>query len=485
MALIAFNLVAVGSLHAQFPAFPPVTVTSLQDRDQMLSQLGLLFPSLPEKTADPHKPAGAYPRDPKNISGDWTDSLGMGNTITVSGWGLWNNYSDRWAGLFPGRDSSRIGSYSPIDLLKMNNGQTITTENDWWTKRRPEIYKEVTEEFWGVIPPDSILPNVTWSVVTTMGGTESSAYIQKTITGSMDISRYPAVRNRPVISAILRTPVNAPQSVPVMIVIGNPFWTPIDTYWGYCHPNGWGACIFDCGLLQPDNGAGLTSYLIGLCNKGNWRKPADWGTLGAWSWGVSKLIDYFQTDSTVNANQIGVTGHSRWGKAALVAMAYEPRLAIAFPSCGGSLGTKMNRRHWGQDMENSSWEREYHWMAGAFLKWGGSLTPGTYLPRKIELCPVDAHSLLSLCAPRPVFMNGGQGDTWTDPYGIFLTAIGATPVYQLLGKQGLVPSAAKPLVDVAYISGDIGYRYHHEGHTDAPDWPAFFQFASHHFLISK
>jgi hypothetical protein len=138
----------------------------------------------------------------------------------------------------------------------------------------------------------------------------------------------------------------------------------------------------------------------------------------------------------------------------------------------------MNRRHWGQDLENSSWDQEYHWVAGNFFKWMGELNSGSYLPRRIELCPVDAHSLLSLCAPRPVFLNAGNQDSWTDPYGIYLTGVGATPVYQLLGKQGLIMPDAKPRIDVEYIAGDIAYRYHNGGHTDAPDWPAFWRFAS-------
>lgn len=236
-------------------------------------------------------------------------------------------------------------------------------------------------------------------------------------------------------------------------------------------------CIFDPSFLQPDNGAGLTSYLIGLVNQGNWRKPTDWGALAAWSWGVSRLVDYFATDPDVDVNKIGVSGHSRYGKAAIVAMAYDQRLAIAFPSCAGSLGTKMNRRHWGQDLENSGWDQEYHWMAGNFFKWMGPLNTESYMPRKIENCPVDAHSLLSLCAPRPVFINGGNQDSWTDPYGMYLACVGATPVYELLGKKGIIMPDAKPQLDVGYISGDIAYRYHNGGHTDAPDWPAFFQFA--------
>jgi hypothetical protein len=471
VGLIAVSFTATVTVNAQFPSFPPDNVTNTMDRDQMMWQLGLSFPALPPKLQDPNAPPSSWPSNASDPEGNWTD--GAGHTITRSGYGLWSNYDDVTQGFFPGPESLRVGSYSPINLLRMNDGTVITTPDQWWTMRRPEVFNDVQNQLWGVIPPNSILPAVSWSVVTSSGGSGSSAYIQKVITGTIDISRYPAVRNRPSISATLRTPVNAAGRVPVMVVIGA-FST--DTYWNYCYPNGWGVCTFSPGALQPDNGAGLSSYLIGLVNQGNWRKPNDWGTLGAWSWGVSRLLDYFGTDASVDTTRVGVTGHSRFGKAALVAMAYEPRLAIAFPSCGGSLGTKMNRRHWGQNLENSGWDQEYHWVAGNFFKWMGPLNAGTYMPRKIELCPVDAHSLLSLCAPRPVFLNGGTQDSWTDPYGIYLTGVGATPVYELLGKQGLIMPNAKPQVNIGYISGDIAYRYHNGGHTDAPDWPAFFQF---------
>lgn len=455
------------NINAQFPSFPPANVTNTMDRDQMMWQLGISFPSLPSKLKDVNAPSDAWPANPSNPEGNWTDS--SNHIITRSGFGLWNNYNENKAGV-----------YTPIDLLKMKDGTPVTTTDQWWNQRRPEILKDIQEELWGVIPPDSILPKVTFTVVTSTVGIGSIAYIQKNITGIIDISRDPAVRDIPKIEATLRIPANSKAPVPVMVVIGNGFWTPIETYWKYFNPNGWGVCIFYIETLQPDNGAGITSYLIGLCNKGNWRKPDDWGTLAAWSWGISKLIDYFETDSSVDATKIGVTGHSRFGKAAILTMAYEPRLVIAFPSCGGSLGTKMNRRHWGQDLENSGWEQEYHWMAGNFFKWMGPLYDNNYLPRKIELLTVDAHSLLSLCAPRPVFLNAGTEDFWTDSYGIFLTCIGASPVYELFGKHGLIMQDNKPKADVDYISGNIAYRCHTGGHTDAPDWPVFFKFASNY-----
>jgi hypothetical protein len=472
--IVMFFLVIMVSNYvcAQFPDFPPANVTNTQDRDQMLWQLGISFPGLPPKLEDPNAPEGSYPADESDPEGNWTDAAG--NTITRSSNGLWNNYDDYSAGFFPGPDSLRVGSYTPIDLLKMKDSSyIISTADEWWNIRRPEIIKDVQEQVWGVIPHDSILPAVTWSVAVTKGGSGASAYIQKDITGTIDISRYPEVRNVPMISATLRTPAVSADSVPVMVVIG----MGIDTYWDYCYPQGWGVCIFDPTVLQPDNGAGLTSYLIGLCNKGNWRSPSDWGALAAWSWGISRLIDYFEADSTVDAAKIGVTGHSRYGKAALVAMAYDQRMFIAFPSDAGSLGTKMNRRHWGQDLENSGWDQEYHWTAGNFFKWMGPLYDTSYLPRKIELMPVDAHSLLSLCAPRPVFINGGNQSSWCDPYGMYLTTVAATPAYELLGKQGIIMSDTRPQLDVGYISGDLAYRYHNGGHTDAPDWPSFWQFA--------
>jgi len=472
------------SAKSQFPDFPPDNVTSLMDRDQMLAQLGIVLPQLPPKLEDPNAPPNTFPANPQNPEGNWTDSLRNPDApISRSVFGLWNNYSDNSNGLFPGPDSARLGNYTPIDLLRMKNGKLITTPEEWWKKRRPEIFKDIQDQLYGRIPPEEILPAVTWNVTTSTGGSGNSAYIQKQITGTIDISRYPQVRNKPEIRAVLRTPAKATEPVPVIIFFGGS-GSASDFYWERSSPEGWATCVFELTALQPDNGAGLTSYLIGLVNQGNWRKPGDWGTLVAWSWGVSRLIDYLETDKDVNSKIIGLNGVSRYGKATIVAMAYEPRIAIGFAGDAGSLGTKMNRRHWGQDLENSCDANEYHWMSGNFFKWAGELIPGQYLPRKIEECPVDAHSLLALCAPRPVFMNGGSTSSWADPFGIFLTAVNASPAYRILGEEGFISSERVPVIDKAYIDGTIGYRVHNGGHTDAPNWPAFHEFAARHFDIT-
>ena len=449
------------------PVFPPSNVSHTQDRDQMMYQLGITFPTnLPVRNLDPNRPPDAYPLDPNNLDGNWSDSLGTGNTIQRTDWGLWNNYHD-----------NKVGVYTPIDLLKMKDGTVVTTADQWWNQRRPEIEKDVKQQLWGVIPPDSILPKVTWSVVTTTGVSGGSAYIQKAITGTIDISRYPSVRNRPKITATLMIPANAKGRVPVMVVFAS-----ASSYYNDCAAHGWGVCGYTNTDLQPDDGVGLTSYLIGLCNKGNWRTPSQWGALGAWSWGISRLMDYFSTDANVDSTKVGVSGHSRYGKATIVNMAYDKRIFICYPSCAGSLGYKIIRRQWGQNLENSCWDQEYHWMAGNLLKWGGPLYDGQYMPRKVENLPVDGFSLLSLCAPRPVFGNDGldgtePGDTWQDYEGAYLSMITASPVWKLLGKKGLITNDPKPIMDSAYIQGDLAFRWHHEGHFDSPDWPSFWRFS--------
>ncbi|MDR0757634.1 MAG: hypothetical protein LBF85_07305, partial [Tannerella sp.] len=457
-----------------FPEFPPKNVDNAMDFHQMLHQMGITLPDLPAKKDDPNLPESAVPSDPQNPDGSWSYN---GHNLNRTAWGLWDNYDDSSEGFFPGRDSFRIGRYTPIPLLKMNSGEEITSAKDWWEKRRPEIAHDLQQSLYGFFPPDDKLPGVKFNVVETIGGEGNNRYIQKELIGEIDISGYPEVRNKPFISATLRTPAFASGQVPVMIVIGG-FRNTVDHYWNIVSPHGWGICSFSPNTIQPDNGAGLTSYLIGLVNKGNWRKPDDWGTIGAWAWGISRLIDYFETDRSVNSKAIGLTGHSRYGKATLFAAAFDTRIAIAFPSDAGSLGTKMNRRHWGQDLENSGTHSEYHWMAGNFLQWCGELIPGRYLPRKIENCPVDAHSLLALCAPRPVFVNAGNKSLWSDPYGMYLTLVHASPAYELLGCKGIVIEDDKPRIDVGYIEGTLGYRIHNGGHTDAPDWPVFFEFAA-------
>ena len=163
---------------------------------------------------------------------------------------------------------------------------------------------------------------------------------------------------------------------------------------------GWGFASLRPTSVQPDNGAGLTRGIIGLVNKGQPRKPDDWGALRAWAWGASRGLDYLETQSGVDAKRVGIEGVSRYGKAALVAMAFDPRFAAVLVGSSGEGGAKLHRRNFGEAVENLTGSGEYHWMAGNFLKYGAA--DATFGSMDAGDLPVDAHELIALCAPRPV-----------------------------------------------------------------------------------
>jgi hypothetical protein len=246
---------------------------------------------------------------------------------------------------------------------------------------------------------------------------------------------------------------------------------------------GWGIAYLNSASIQADNGAGLTKGIIGLVNKGQPRKPDDWGQLRALGWGVSRAMDYFEIDKAIDAKRVAIHGHSRGGKAAVVALAYDPRVATGFISSSGEGGVKLHRRNYGEIVENLAATNEYHWMAGNFLKYAGALNWNDL--------PVDSHELIAMCAPRPVFVGAGNlvdpaydignSDAWADAKGMFLAEVAANPVYKLLGKQGLVGATAFPPIETTLIDGDLGFRQHVYGHTPAPNWPAFLEFAARHF----
>ncbi|HEX4757472.1 MAG TPA: hypothetical protein VH308_05790, partial [Terracidiphilus sp.] len=387
-------------------------------------------------------------------------------------------------------DESKADVYTNLpDPLVLNNGQKVTSPEMWWSERRPQIVEDFDREILGRTPAN--LPKVTWQVVsTTQEKNGDVPVITKKLLGHVDNSTWPAIKVE--IDLTLTTPANATGPVPVMMEFGlsreflaamakrfpqmaaggaastEPSWQQ------QVLARGWGYAELIPTSYQADNGAGLTEGIIGLMNKGQPRKLDDWGVLKAWAWGVSRAIDYFETDKAVNAKQIGLEGHSRYGKATLVAMAYEPRLAIAYVSSSGEGGAKLYRHIFGEQVGNVAGANEYHWMAGNFLKYAGPLTPGDM--------PVDAHELIAMCAPRPVFISGGatQGDGWVDAKGMFLAAAAAGPVYRLLGKRDMSTMEFPP-IETALINGDIAFRQHSGGHTPAPNWPTFLIFAGRYF----
>jgi hypothetical protein len=382
-------------------------------------------------------------------------------------------------------DEAKAGVYENVpDPLKLNDGKPVTSAQMWWMKRRPEIVELFDREIYGRTPAH--LPKVTWEVVKTEHTKNGDVQVvTKTLAGHVDNSADPKIKVD--IDLTLTIPANAKGPVPVIIELGlskeimamlakrfpqfaqeagnGPTWQQ------QVLAKGWGYAEYIPVSAQPDNGAGLTEGIIGLANKGQPRKLDDWGVLKAWAWGVSRCLDYFETDKDVDAKQVGIEGHSRYGKASLVAMAYDPRFAIGYISSSGEGGAKLHRHVFGEQVENAAGKDAYHWYAGNFLKYAGPLTPGDL--------PVDSNELIALVAPRPVFIGGGatDGDGWADTKGMFLAAAGAGPVYRLLGKKDMGTTTFPPM-ETALIDGDVAFRQHSGGHTPGPNWPTFITFAS-------
>jgi Beta-1,4-xylanase len=371
------------------------------------------------------------------------------------------------------------------DPLVMKNGQKVTDANTWFTKRRAEILEEFDREVYGRTPANT--PKVTWEVVAVIPDLVGDVpATTKRLVGHVDNSAYPSIRVD--IQLSVTTPAHATGPVPVMMEFGfrfpRGFRPPIAntnsgaTWQEQLLQKGWGYAILVPTSYQADNGAGLTSGIIGLVNKGQPRQPHDWGALKAWAWGASRALDYLETDKDVDAKQVGIEGLSRYGKAAIVAMAYEPRFAIGLIGSSGAGGTKILRRVFGEQVENLASPGEYHWFAGNFIKYAGLLTPNDL--------PVDAHELIALCAPRPVFISSGSAAVeghWVDAKGMFLGGVYAGPVYRLLGKKDL-GTTEMPAQETALVNGDIAFRQHSGGHTTGPNWPVFLQFADR-YIKSK
>jgi lysophospholipase L1-like esterase len=387
-------------------------------------------------------------------------------------------------------DESKANPYPELpDPLVLKDGRKVTTAEMWWSERREEIVEDFDREIYGRVPPN--VPPVTWTVTSTSAGTNGDVpTITKQLVGRVDNSAYPLIDVN--IELALTTPTNATGPVPLMLEFGfnfgrfgrvgpgrrpggpGGFSGGGQTWQQQLLASGWGYATVTPNSVQADNGQGLTRGIIGLTNQGQPRKLDDWGALRAWAWGASRALDYLETDKAVDSKKVGVVGLSRYGKAALIAMAYDERFAIGFIGSSGAGGAKLFRRNFGELVENLAGGGAYHWMAGNFLKYAGPLTAGDL--------PVDSHELIALCAPRPVFISygastgpGAEGQ-WVDQRGSFMAAVAAGPVYQLLGKKDLGTAEFPPL-ETALVDGEIAFRQHRGGHTTGPNWPTFLDWA--------
>ena len=432
-------------------------------------------------------------------------------------------------------DESKANPFPNIpDPLTMNDGQKVTTPEMWWNKRRPEIVEMFSKYVYGRVPPN--VPKVTWKV--TAEDHEMIGFtpvIAKDLIGEVDNSSFPAIRVR--IHMTLVTPANAKGPVPVLMMFAragfpnphepsaeeferinqawkgmlvqqdpslkevfekHPAWEPVKaTPFEFPKMNedgdppnqwqligaGWGFALFDPASVQADDGAGLARGVIGLVNKGQPRKPEDWGALRAWAWGAGRGLDYLETDPAVDSKHVGIEGVSRYGKAALVTMAFDQRFAMALVGSSGKGGATLLRRNFGEGVENLA-GGEYYWMAGNFEKYAAA--ESTHGPGSPGDIPVDSNELIALCAPRLTFISYGipaKGDaTWLDHQGSFMATVDAGRVFRLLEAKELdvdgdYHTAKMPPVNHGLLDGQLAWRQHDGGHTDGPNWNYFIPWA--------
>ena len=388
------------------------------------------------------------------------------------------------------------------DPVSLKNGQKVTTAEMWWKQRRPEIVEDFEREVVGRVPKS--VPKVNWAVATqafdrVVGEMPVTA---KQLVGHVDNVACPSITVD--IQMTLVTPAQTKGPVPVLLMFGGVGPTfprrvgetnrPAFTFGGpFADPPsteqliaaGWGYAFISPSSIQADSGAGLTKGIIGLVNKGQPRKPDDWGALRAWAWGAARGLDYLETDPAVDVKKVGIEGVSRFGKAALVAMAFEPRFAVVLVGSSGEGGAKLHRRNFGEAVENLTGSGEYHWMAGNFLKYGaaeakfGSMNAGDL--------PVDAHELIALCAPRPTFISYGvpdRGDAnWLDQQGSYMATVAAGPVFRLLGVRDIgdtndYHTAKMPPAKTALLEGELAWRQHDGGHEDRSNMKYFIPWAN-------
>jgi hypothetical protein len=432
-------------------------------------------------------------------------------------------------------DESKANPYPNLpDPLTLENGRKVTTANEWREERRPQLVDLFSEYVYGRVPKN--VPQVTWTVnAVDHERIGFNGVIAKDLTGTVDNSACPEISVK--IHLTLVTPANAKGPVPVLMMFGragfpapnepsaeefervnaawkalllhqdpslkqifdeHPAWEPVKaTPFEFPQLNadgglpntwqliaaGWGLALLDPASVQADNGAGMTRGIIGLANKGQPRKPDEWGALRAWAWGAGRGLDYLETDPAVDAKHVGIEGVSRYGKAALVTMAFDQRFAMVLVGSSGKGGATPLRRNYGEAVESLT-GGEYYWMAGNFMKYGaakatfGSMNPGDI--------PVDSNELIALCAPRLTFISYGvpaKGDAhWLDHQGSWMATVDASRVWELLGAKGLgidedYHSAKMPPVNQGLLDGQLAWRQHDGGHTDAPNMKYFIEWA--------
>jgi hypothetical protein len=400
------------------------------------------------------------------------------------------------AGIPVNYTETRVGTYTLPDPLKLDNGQLVKDAKMWTERRRPELLKYYESEIYGHVPATA--PKVTWQVVSNDASALGGTTILKELAGRMGSADGPAI------AATLYTPAKAAKPVPVLVSISFNFpgarragatnvttspsregpatstnavatgrdaavrGTPTELI---SHGFGYARIIYNSIETDIEGQTNINLARKLALSSGQTAPRADeWGTIAAWGWGISRFVDYLGTDPAVDSKRIAITGVSRLGKTVLWAGANDPRIALVIASCSGEGGAALGRRNYGETIAHLVAPTRYPYQfAGNYAKYAKD--PGTL--------PVDTHCLIALIAPRPVLLQTGDTDRWSDPKGEFIAAVAARPVFELFDKKG-------PEVDqmphAGQLVGDtLTYYMHAGGHGTVPsDWDIYLKFLEKH-----
>jgi hypothetical protein len=393
-------------------------------------------------------------------------------------------------------DEGKVPSYTLPDPLVLAGGQPVRDAKTWTSRRRPEILELYRSEMFGRSASSSRKLNyeVTSEDRQALGGKA----VRKQIT-----IYFSDKSDGPRMEVLLYLPAAARKAAPVFVALGfagNQTVTsdpgiPLGNEWVMDRESkkysrrkateesrgraaqqwqveqilahGYGLATVYAGDIEPDFNGGLPYGIRPLFYKNGQTAPAadDWGALGAWAWGLSRVMDYLEKDRDVDAKRVGVFGHSRMGKTALWAGAQDTRFSLVISNESGEGGAAIARRDYGERTKDLN-EHFPYWFCGNFKKYND----------REDALPVDSHMLLALIAPRPLYVASAEGDQWSDPKGEFLGALKASPVYELFGRHGI---AEQPMPGLRTPVGD-SVRYHiRDGKHDvtAYDWEQYLKFA--------
>lgn len=391
-------------------------------------------------------------------------------------------------------DEAKVGAYTLPDALQLANGARVTTAEAWNARRRLEILNLYQAEIFGRVPANA--PAVHAEVVSAGDVVENGAGVRRHVVLHFGPGR---AGPRADLVVYLPTSATARRPAPVLLQLvflrGLPSETPDAPVSEQAARNvgatpttvetapvaevfrrGFAYATFRYTDVQPDANGTFAHGVAALAYARGQTKPApdEWGTIGIWAWAASRVLDWMGTVPELDANRVALIGHSRLGKTALWASAQDPRFALVFASCSGEMGAALSRRDFGETVDDMAVMFPY-WFAGNFQKYVGHW----------DRMPVDAHLLIALSAPRPVFLTGGTEDQWADPKGEFLAAVAAGPVYRLLGEKDLGKTELPP-VDRPLIDGKLGWLYHSGPHAILPaDWNAFLDFADRNLKAAR